>query len=514
MDKVGRNDPCPCGSGKKYKKCCEKEQKVIELFSGEITNDEANEVRRLLELFISDKNLHLSEQIDEIFHLAEIPEKNLKSAEGLAFEWFVMDGPFEEEESFFDYFLREIRGKIDLRLLKKLESWKTSYLSVYDVESHLENEKILLKDIFTKEEKVLSVFGLENIPKVNDLLVTRLVPVEGKYEYFFGALGIDMFSRKTLIDLLALDKEAENKTWEGFLKEDGEQLVDNVIEMYFRGDQENEPFDEEEAQDYIAFNFAIRRFLTEPQPVLQGKTPLEAVYDPEMKEALEEFLEGIEFGDYDDEERHMVEFSSFSDEVVDLLTTDVKDLNDLLNLQWEKAMYKTEAELFVRKTFGRYFPEDIAKALTVWYEYCEIEKPDLRKTGSWASALEHLISNVFAYKDPRSQKEIAEIYQVSAGTILRNMKKLEVYFFNELQEDATEEFPDWMQDLDEETLLEMERATGELADKLESQDFQSLDKAGEIPDWLKEMLESKEIQEMMGIEVSEEAEDTEDPEGN
>jgi SEC-C motif-containing protein len=22
VDKVGRNDPCPCGSGKKYKKCC------------------------------------------------------------------------------------------------------------------------------------------------------------------------------------------------------------------------------------------------------------------------------------------------------------------------------------------------------------------------------------------------------------------------------------------------------------------------------------------------------------
>ncbi len=23
MDKPGRNDPCPCGSGKKFKKCCE-----------------------------------------------------------------------------------------------------------------------------------------------------------------------------------------------------------------------------------------------------------------------------------------------------------------------------------------------------------------------------------------------------------------------------------------------------------------------------------------------------------
>jgi len=24
IEKVGRNDPCPCGSGKKYKKCCGK----------------------------------------------------------------------------------------------------------------------------------------------------------------------------------------------------------------------------------------------------------------------------------------------------------------------------------------------------------------------------------------------------------------------------------------------------------------------------------------------------------
>jgi hypothetical protein len=23
MNKINRNDPCPCGSGKKYKKCCE-----------------------------------------------------------------------------------------------------------------------------------------------------------------------------------------------------------------------------------------------------------------------------------------------------------------------------------------------------------------------------------------------------------------------------------------------------------------------------------------------------------
>ncbi|HCW53605.1 MAG TPA: hypothetical protein DG753_07705 [Clostridium sp.] len=28
---VGRNDPCPCGSGKKYKKCCGKNGNVVQL---------------------------------------------------------------------------------------------------------------------------------------------------------------------------------------------------------------------------------------------------------------------------------------------------------------------------------------------------------------------------------------------------------------------------------------------------------------------------------------------------
>ncbi len=30
MEKVGRNDPCPCGSGKKFKKCCETKTKKHE----------------------------------------------------------------------------------------------------------------------------------------------------------------------------------------------------------------------------------------------------------------------------------------------------------------------------------------------------------------------------------------------------------------------------------------------------------------------------------------------------
>ena len=30
MEEPGRNDPCPCGSGKKFKHCCLKEEKMAE----------------------------------------------------------------------------------------------------------------------------------------------------------------------------------------------------------------------------------------------------------------------------------------------------------------------------------------------------------------------------------------------------------------------------------------------------------------------------------------------------
>jgi len=53
MTKVGRNDPCPCGSGKKFKKCCEEktstkkfEAKILSSSQGN-TSPGAEKVRSL-----------------------------------------------------------------------------------------------------------------------------------------------------------------------------------------------------------------------------------------------------------------------------------------------------------------------------------------------------------------------------------------------------------------------------------------------------------------------------------
>ena len=36
MSKPGRNDPCPCGSGKKFKKCCESKMSKPSIGSAEV----------------------------------------------------------------------------------------------------------------------------------------------------------------------------------------------------------------------------------------------------------------------------------------------------------------------------------------------------------------------------------------------------------------------------------------------------------------------------------------------
>lgn len=49
MDKkIGRNDPCPCGSGKKYKQCCEKLGRVLK-FKATLIGKTANAMPSLFQ---------------------------------------------------------------------------------------------------------------------------------------------------------------------------------------------------------------------------------------------------------------------------------------------------------------------------------------------------------------------------------------------------------------------------------------------------------------------------------
>lgn len=51
MKKPGRNDPCPCGSGKKFKKCCESRMIGKKFMAQKIEKNEGKEKNNMFSIF-------------------------------------------------------------------------------------------------------------------------------------------------------------------------------------------------------------------------------------------------------------------------------------------------------------------------------------------------------------------------------------------------------------------------------------------------------------------------------
>ena len=96
MKKLGRNDPCPCGSGKKYKQCCLKAEDIPR------DSDRSEAVPKAIQWIftkygqIAREALHegffggLDE--DEYATLEDLPGDSYEGIMINAMEWFLADG--------------------------------------------------------------------------------------------------------------------------------------------------------------------------------------------------------------------------------------------------------------------------------------------------------------------------------------------------------------------------------------------------------------------------------------
>jgi hypothetical protein len=64
MKKVGRNDPCPCGSGKKYKQCC---LRAEEAQTTRAADDRSNAVPRAIQWLMLTHGRSVRQALDEGF---------------------------------------------------------------------------------------------------------------------------------------------------------------------------------------------------------------------------------------------------------------------------------------------------------------------------------------------------------------------------------------------------------------------------------------------------------------
>lgn len=177
---MSRNAPCPCGSGKKYKKCCMPKTESEEAPATSTTPEEQILRSRLASFSMKSKYRGDLEKAYRLFFrkrfrsLHEVEEEE-RIRFYLFLDWFIYDYPLRSGLTIVEEFSRQKEDRISDKDRFLLQRGKESYLSLYEVRSVIPNRGMTLRDLFTEEEiEVFEVSGTREMVKW-DILFTRLI---------------------------------------------------------------------------------------------------------------------------------------------------------------------------------------------------------------------------------------------------------------------------------------------------------------------------------------------------
>ncbi|MEH7095054.1 SEC-C metal-binding domain-containing protein [Neobacillus vireti] len=193
MEKINRNEPCPCGSGKKYKKCCGATDAIS------ITEVLEHEIDELQKQFLLFAYHHFGHEIADDFEVLEASLEIMNDEEQEFYEmihsiWFSLFEGLDDGETIMEKFIHAEAGKIKLPKLKHiLQTWANARTIAGKVIAVDEN-KLTIEDGFTLEH--LETINLTKSLRVDEgaFVVGILVPFEQQYAFLpapFELPGLD-----------------------------------------------------------------------------------------------------------------------------------------------------------------------------------------------------------------------------------------------------------------------------------------------------------------------------------
>ncbi|WLR59373.1 YecA family protein [Guptibacillus hwajinpoensis] len=137
MQKTKRNDPCPCGSGKKYKKCCMTSESAQDQLEEQLYTQELYTIQaQLVEYAMSEHDQKMVSLANDLFDRFEIP-KNLEEAymHGI-FPWAIFHQSLNQwNKTIVREYLQLYSHTFSTEKVKKtVNDWRDAYMSIYTVE--------------------------------------------------------------------------------------------------------------------------------------------------------------------------------------------------------------------------------------------------------------------------------------------------------------------------------------------------------------------------------------------
>lgn len=191
MKKSGRNDPCPCGSGKKYKQCCLKAEHT------QTASDRSEAVPRAIKWLMTMHGQAVREALDEGFFggLDEDEYKRLQEEHADAsevfmvnpMEWLLADGLITikgQERHVSELLLGQGGPLFSAEQRQWIELLAAKSLRLYEVVDVVSGKCMSLKDILIPEHAPVLVSekaGSQQAVKY-DLIAARIMPIDGHFE--------------------------------------------------------------------------------------------------------------------------------------------------------------------------------------------------------------------------------------------------------------------------------------------------------------------------------------------
>ena len=203
---IGRNEPCPCGSGKKYKKCCGAKEAVS------ITHVIESEIDDLQKKLLHFALNHFEEEIfngfEEYQDYFDIEEKERQFYEFVYTIWFSLFHSLEDGETILEHFITAEVGKIKRPKLKQiLQSWTEARTIAGEI-IHVESNSLIVADGFSAEKYEVILINKQKPFQAGSFFIGFLLPFDQKYVFFPAPFdlpelplvqGIDYIKQKSLI---------------------------------------------------------------------------------------------------------------------------------------------------------------------------------------------------------------------------------------------------------------------------------------------------------------------------
>ena len=220
---IGRNEPCPCGSGRKYKKCCLEKDKAKDIARNRVKLAEGQFdtiMKKVIE-FSSEYEKPYKNKCEVDFGITNYELENVMNV------YYLVNFKYNKQSSIMLDYLNKNKANINKTDEEIIENTLNSYMSVYQVKEKDIN-KVLLRDILLNEDLYVEDIDLFSLYKEGEFLLARVVNVGGTKIFLDKIIKISE-SRKTQIknDIDNRYKQTKKKC-----KTKKQCLINNIKFMY------------------------------------------------------------------------------------------------------------------------------------------------------------------------------------------------------------------------------------------------------------------------------------------